>query len=92
MPNRDRHRIDFEGMIKPSQKPLPNPATEGVRPVAPGDMADRYGDPSGFTAQTVNGTAHAWGTGWNRDRDWQNPQAESDDGPWQGGRSNRTGE
>lgn len=49
-------------------------------------------NPKGFTAQTANGTAHWDGTGWNRDdQQYERPQAEKG-GPWQGGRSNRTGE
>ena len=52
-----------------------------------------------FCAQTPNGTALPFGTGWNRDYraaepslvsgyDYQAPPG----GPWQSGRSNRTGE
>jgi hypothetical protein len=48
-------------------------------------------NPQGMTAQTVNGTAHWQGTGWNKDYDWQQPQLEPD--PTRpAGRSNRTGE
>ena len=48
-------------------------------------------NPKGFTAQTANGTAHYKGTGWNRSRPWEQEQI-SEDGPWQGGTANRTGE
>jgi len=45
-----------------------------------------------FRAQTANGTAKAMGKGWNRDYQFgPMPEAESG-GPWQPGRSNRTGE
>jgi hypothetical protein len=50
-------------------------------------------NPSGeFTSQTVNGTAHAGGEGWNRSQPFDAPQVEPS-GPWKRGRySNRTGE
>ena len=48
-------------------------------------------NPQGFTAQTANGTAHATGTGWNKDYPWSQMQLEPD--PTRpAGRSNRTGE
>jgi len=48
-------------------------------------------NPKGFTAQTVNGTAHWRGTGWNKAYDWEMQQVEP--GPTRPeGRSNRTGE
>lgn len=48
-------------------------------------------NPNGFTAQTANGTAHATGTGWNKDYDWSCNQVEPD-ATRPAGRSNRTGE
>lgn len=48
-------------------------------------------NPSGFRAETVNGTAHWSGTGWNKDYDWSRPQLEPD-ATRPVGRSNRTGE
>ena len=51
-------------------------------------------NPKGFTAQTAIGTAHATGTGWNKntwESDWDRPQVEPV-GAWQPGRSNRTSE
>ena len=49
-------------------------------------------NPQGFTAETVNGTAHWNGTGWNRQPDEPKmPQAKTG-GAWQGKRSTRTGE
>ena len=57
------------------------------RAYAPGE------NPNGFTAQTANGTAKATGTGWNRQFNYYYnwPQVPPG-GPWQPGRSNRTGE
>ena len=58
--------------------------------IAKGDLAPDALD--GFRAQTANGTALWAGTGWNRDdKLYEQPQAEAG-GPWQAGRSNRTGE
>jgi hypothetical protein len=50
-------------------------------------------NPKGFTAQTPNGTAHAFGTGWNKDYcgTWTQAQLEPDPTRPEG-RSNRTGE
>ena len=51
-------------------------------------------NPKGFTAQTVNGTAHWQGTGWNGPgffEEWEQPQLEPRP-VWPAGRSNRTGE
>lgn len=48
-------------------------------------------NPKGFTAQTANGTAHAMGTGWNRDRPYTSPEIEPSP-TWPAGRNNRTGE
>lgn len=48
-------------------------------------------DKPDFCAQTPNGTAKPFGTGWNKDFDWARPDVEPG-GPWQPGRSNRTGE
>ena len=48
-------------------------------------------NPQGFTAQTVNGTAHATGTGWNRYRPWSEKQIVPEPA-WPTGRNNRTGE
>ncbi len=45
----------------------------------------------GFTSQTANGTAHTFGTGWNRDEPTEMPQVKVG-GPWQDRRSTRTGE
>lgn len=48
-----------------------------------------------FTAQTANGTAHAIGTGWNKEWWWPEDGLNSQvqpEGPWAPGRSNRTGE
>jgi hypothetical protein len=46
---------------------------------------------SGFLSQTVNGTAHWRGTGWNEEYDWQREQVAP--GPTRpAGRSNRTAE
>ena len=55
-------------------------------------LIDMGENPAGFTAQTVNGTAHATGTGWNKDWDmWSEPQVRPD--PTRpAGQSNRTGE
>jgi hypothetical protein len=49
-------------------------------------------NPRGMTAQTANGTAHPFGTGWNvTGSDWTMEQLpESPTRP--GGRSTRTGE
>ena len=46
--------------------------------------------PAGFTSQTVNGTAHYKGGGWNKQWNWDEgaPQVEQK-GAWNG---NRTGE
>lgn len=60
----------------------------------------------GFTSQTANGTAHATGTGWNKDEpNWDYAQPSLNWTPWESpdhqlrpdptrpdGRSNRTGE
>jgi len=47
--------------------------------------------PDGFCAQTVNGTAYAFGSGWNKDYDWKREEVPAE-GPWSGSRTNRTGE
>ena len=47
--------------------------------------------PTGVVAQTAAGTARDTGTGWNRDEPWSSPQVPPG-GPWQSGKSNRTGE
>lgn len=44
-----------------------------------------------FKAQTANGTAHTFGTGWNKEWDWEMDQVEPAPA-WNPGRSNRTGE
>jgi hypothetical protein len=64
-------------------------------------------NPNGFTSQTCNGTSHATGTGWNRDKpNWdmasvpdtiedyeRRPDHQIRPEPtWPAGRSNRTGE
>lgn len=58
------------------------------------DFEGLYGfgeNPRGMTAQTANGTAHATGTGWNKDYDFSMEQLPPD--PVRpAGRSNRTGE
>lgn len=46
----------------------------------------------GFTAQTVNGTAHAFGTGWNKDLQSPTQEQVEAGGVWQGRSSTRTGE
>lgn len=48
--------------------------------------------PKGFTAQTANGTAKVFSTGWNRDDEQWGPMPAREGGPWQGGRNNRSGE
>ena len=48
-------------------------------------------NPSGFTAQTCNGTAKDVGTGWNKVDDWKQEQVQPD-ATRPAGRSNRTGE
>lgn len=49
-------------------------------------------NPKGFIAQTPNGTAKDYGTGWNKQYDFgDSPQAEAG-GAWQTPNSNRTGE
>jgi hypothetical protein len=48
-------------------------------------------NPSGFTAQTCNGTAKDVGTGWNKVGDWKQEQVQPD-ATRPAGRSNRTGE
>ena len=56
-----------------------------------------YGEgenPKGMTSQTVNGTGHATGTGWNAPGpfdDYEQPQVEPS-AVWPAGRSNRTAE
>ena len=50
-------------------------------------------NPDGFTAQTVNGTAKATGTGHNRQPNWPLPTPQDPEGgAWQNPNSNRTGE
>jgi hypothetical protein len=52
-------------------------------------------NPKGFTAQTVNGTAHWKGVGWNRltwPSESSSPQQEPDGELWKEGRHNRTAE
>lgn len=58
-------------------------------------------NPKGFTAQTVNGTSHWCGTGWNRngrggwaaqDYCWGGEEQLTPDATRPSGRSNRTGE
>lgn len=46
--------------------------------------------PAGFRSQTVNGTGHHVGLGWNRDTDWPTPPA-AEGGAWQP-TGNRTSE
>ena len=54
-------------------------------------MIGRGENRDGFTSQTVNGTSHWKGTGWNED--WQYSQAQVPPGGTRpAGRSNRTGE
>lgn len=48
-------------------------------------------NPAGFTAQTVNGTAHAMGTGYNQQFEYTMPEVPVK-AVWPAGRSNRTGE
>ena len=47
---------------------------------------------NGMTAQTVNGTAHASGTGWNKRQPYTMPQVEPEDRGGRGRYSNRSGE
>lgn len=55
------------------------------------DMIEAGENEKGFTAQTVNGTSHWKGTGWNRV--YNSEQSQCPEGPtWPGGRNNRTGE
>ena len=50
-------------------------------------------NPNGFTAQTCNGTAKDFGTGWNKQWNWGGADMQvTPSGPWKAGRSNRTGE
>ena len=49
-------------------------------------------DKPDFVAQTANGTAKPMGTGWNKDYRFGPLQEVDPEGPWQSGRSNRTGE
>lgn len=55
-------------------------------------LIEKGENPLGFTSQTVNGSAHYEGTGWNKMRPMSAPEVEPG-GAWKGGRySNRTGE
>jgi hypothetical protein len=54
-------------------------------------LIEKGQNPQGFTAQTVVGTAHWKGTGWNREWDWNQEQV-TPDATRPAGRSNRTGE
>ncbi len=47
--------------------------------------------PNGFRSQTVNGTGHATGEGWNKTWDYERPQLPPDE-TRPAGRSNRTAE
>lgn len=67
MANRDRRKIDFEGLY------------------------EKGSNPNGFTSQTANGTAHAFGTGWNKDYCFEHEQLPPD-ATRPAGRSSRTGE
>lgn len=54
-------------------------------------MIEKGENPLGFTSQTANGTAHWYGTGWNKGWSLQMEQLPPD--PIRpAGRSNRTGE
>jgi hypothetical protein len=55
------------------------------------DQVQEGQNPNGFTAQTKNGTAHCYGTGWNKVWSYEMPQLP-EGGPWQTPNSNRTGE
>ena len=80
-----QRRLDFEGLIKPAGGRIAN----GVlgEPMNNAPTADNLG----FRAETPNGTAHAFSTGWNRDEPWSMPPLPP--GPTRpGGRSNRSGE
>ena len=48
-------------------------------------------NPKGLTAQTVNGTSHWRGAGWNKAFEWEAQQLPPD-ATRPAGRSNRTGE
>jgi hypothetical protein len=67
MANRDRRKIDFEGMIQG------------------GEHA------GGLTSQTVNGTGHWKGTGWNKAGPYTSPELQPS-ATRPAGRSNRTSE
>lgn len=82
MANRHRRKLNWDSIIQGSPAPPDDPLKFG-QPRA---------DPSGFTGQTVNGTVHAWGQGWNATFTYEDPQLDLGKGPWQPGRSNRSGE
>jgi hypothetical protein len=90
------------GYVEPDRSQMlgPDTSARGFKPVsrrrtsAGMDFEKAYAageNPLGFTAQTVNGTAHYRGTGWNRDQPWSSEQI-SPAGPWKDGDSNRSGE
>lgn len=54
-------------------------------------LYERGESPSGFRAETANGTAHWNQVGWNQDMQTKSPEAKTG-GAWQGRRSTRTGE
>jgi len=54
-------------------------------------MIGRGENSKGFTSQTVNGTGHWRGTGWNKDYNWEMDQVAPDE-TRPAGRSNRTAE
>lgn len=49
-------------------------------------------NPRGFTAQTANGTAKCYGTGWNKQVTIPELPEAPEGGAWQRPNSNRTGE
>lgn len=88
-----QRRIDFEAMIDNGEAPYPKQYDE----YAIGPPGARRSPPpkpepgANFTAQTVNGTAHTFGTGHNCEYDYEMPQVRPD-ATRPAGRSNRTGE
>jgi hypothetical protein len=56
------------------------------------DLIEFGENPNGFTAQTPNGTAHAFGTGWNQDTYTYTREQGPPTPVSPAGRSNRTAE
>ena len=69
----------------------PKPRKTGSDKMKFEDMIAAGENEQGFTAQTPNGTAHAFGSGWNRDEPYTSGEVKPD--PTRpAGRSTRTGE